>query len=69
LQIGTSSTNYWTYPEERGRGGAVLLGILLQLIVIEIPFLQCAFHLQMFDLEGWIINISLGLVPLRSMRI
>ena len=44
--------------------GAILVGILLQLIVIEIPFMQRAFHLQMLDFEGWIIAFSLGLVPL-----
>ena len=26
--------------------------------------MQRAFHLQMLDLQGWIIAISLGLVPL-----
>ncbi len=44
--------------------GAILLGVLLQLIVIGIPAMQRAFHLQMLDLQGWIIAISLGLVPL-----
>lgn len=44
--------------------GAILLGVLLQLIVIFIPVMQRAFHLQMLDLGGWIIAISLGLVPL-----
>jgi len=44
--------------------GAILLGVLLQLVVIGIPFMQRAFHLQMLDLKGWIIAISLGLVPL-----
>jgi len=44
--------------------GAILLGVLLQLIVIGIPVMQRAFHLQMLDLGGWIIAISLGLVPL-----
>jgi Ca2+-transporting ATPase len=44
--------------------GAILVGILLQLIVIEIPAMQRAFHLQMLDLEGWMIAISLGLIPL-----
>ncbi|MBN2173915.1 MAG: cation-translocating P-type ATPase, partial [Bacteroidales bacterium] len=44
--------------------GAILLGVLLQLIVIGIPVMQRAFHLQMLDLDGWIIAISLGLVPL-----
>jgi Ca2+-transporting ATPase len=44
--------------------GAILLGVLLQLVVIGIPVMQRAFHLQMLDLQGWIIAISLGLVPL-----
>jgi Ca2+-transporting ATPase len=44
--------------------GAILLGVLLQLLVINIPLLQRAFHLQMLDLNGWIIAICLGLVPL-----
>lgn len=44
--------------------GAIFLGIILQLIVVGIPAVQSAFHLQMPDLEGWIIAISLGLVPL-----
>ena len=44
--------------------GAILLGILLQLFVIEIPVMQRAFHLQMLDLGGWVTAISLGLVPL-----
>ncbi|MBW8324442.1 MAG: cation-translocating P-type ATPase [Prolixibacteraceae bacterium] len=44
--------------------GAILLGIFLQLFVIEIPVMQRAFHLQMLDLGGWVMAISLGLVPL-----
>jgi Ca2+-transporting ATPase len=44
--------------------GAILLGVLLQLVVIGLPAMQRAFHLQMLDLHGWIIAISLGLVPL-----
>lgn len=44
--------------------GAILIGVLLQLAVIGIPVMQRAFHLQMLDLEGWIIAIALGLVPL-----
>ncbi len=44
--------------------GAIVLGVLLQLIVIGIPFMQKAFHLQMLDLGGWLIAIALGLVPL-----
>jgi Ca2+-transporting ATPase len=56
FQIGIFSNKYLS--------GAILLGILLQLIVIEIPMMQKAFHLQMLDLSGWIIAFSLGLVPL-----
>jgi len=56
FQIGLFSNKYLS--------GAILLGIFLQLIVIEIPVMQRAFHLQMLDFEGWIIAISLGLVPL-----
>ncbi|SDC94030.1 cation-translocating P-type ATPase [Williamwhitmania taraxaci] len=44
--------------------GAIVLGVLLQLMVIMVPFMQRAFHLQMLDLRGWLIAISLGLVPL-----
>jgi P-type Ca2+ transporter type 2C len=56
FQIGIFSNKYLI--------GAILLGIFLQLIVIEIPVMQRAFHLQMLDLSGWIIAISLGLFPL-----
>lgn len=44
--------------------GAIILGVALQLIVIGIPAMQRAFHLQMLDFEGWLIAISLGLIPL-----
>jgi len=56
FQIGVFSNKYLV--------GAILVGIFLQLFVIEIPVMQRAFHLQMLDLGGWIIAISLGLVPL-----
>ena len=56
FQIGIFSNKYLV--------GAILLGIFLQLFVIEIPVMQRAFHLQMLDLGGWVIAISLGLVPL-----
>jgi len=56
FQIGIFSNKYLV--------GAILLGVFLQLIVIEIPDMQHAFHLQMLDLRGWFIAISLGLVPL-----
>ncbi|MDZ7774549.1 MAG: cation-translocating P-type ATPase, partial [Bacteroidales bacterium] len=56
FQIGIFSNKYLV--------GAIVLGVLLQLIVIGIPVMQRAFHLQMLDLEGWLIAVSLGLVPL-----
>jgi len=56
FQIGIFSNKYLV--------GAIVLGVLLQLFVIGIPFMQRAFHLQMLDLGGWLIAISLGLVPL-----
>ncbi|MCX6267018.1 MAG: cation-translocating P-type ATPase [Bacteroidetes bacterium] len=56
FRIGIFSNKYLT--------GAILLGVLLQLIVIGIPAVQSAFHLQMLDLRGWGIVIFLGLIPL-----
>ena len=56
FQIGIFSNKYLVL--------AIVLGDLLQLIVIGIPVMQRAFHLQMLDLSGWLIAISLGLVPL-----
>ncbi len=56
FQIGIFSNKYLV--------GAIVLGVMLQLIVIGVPFMQRAFHLQMLDLGGWLIAISLGLVPL-----
>jgi len=44
--------------------GAIVLGLLLQLVVIGIPAMQNAFKLQMLDFRGWMMVIALGLVPL-----
>jgi len=44
--------------------GAIVTGLLLQLIVIAIPSMQKAFKLQMLDLKGWLMAIGLGLAPL-----
>lgn len=46
--------------------GAITLGIFLQLIVIGVPAMQSAFHLQMLEPRDWMIVIALGLVPLLS---
>ncbi|MDP1622657.1 MAG: cation-translocating P-type ATPase [Bacteroidales bacterium] len=56
FQIGVFTNKYLTW--------AILLGALLQLIVIGIPVMKRAFHLQMPDIRSWIMIISLGLVPL-----
>ncbi len=56
FQIGIFSNKYLV--------GAIVLGVLLQLFVITVPFMREAFHLQMLDLGGWVIAIGLGLVPL-----
>lgn len=56
FQIGVFTNKYLV--------GAIVVGVLLQLIIIGIPAMQRAFHLQMLDLQGWIIAIVLGLVPL-----
>lgn len=56
FQIGVFSNKYLS--------GAILLGVLLQLLVIGIPVMQRAFHLQMLDVRTWLIVVSLGLVPL-----
>lgn len=56
FQIGIFSNKYLV--------GAIVLGVILQLAVITVPFMQRAFHLQMLDLRAWLIAISLGLVPL-----
>ncbi len=44
--------------------GAIVIGLLLQLIVIYVPAIQGAFKLQMLSLRGWTMALFLGLVPL-----
>jgi Ca2+-transporting ATPase len=43
---------------------SVALGILLQLIVIGVPFMQSAFKLRMLDAKGWLMALLLALIPL-----
>ena len=43
--------------------GAVVLGLILQLAVLLIPFMRNAFKLEMLDMNGWLTVIGLGLVP------
>jgi P-type Ca2+ transporter type 2C len=44
--------------------GAILLGLILQLFVISIPFLANAFKVQMLSPGDWVIVIALSLIPL-----
>lgn len=44
--------------------GAILIGMALQLVVVGIPVIKGAFHLQMPDIKAWIIILALGLTPL-----
>jgi Ca2+-transporting ATPase len=44
--------------------GAILAGLALQLVVIGIPAIKSAFHLQMPDLRAWGIIFALGFTPL-----
>ncbi|HBB93581.1 MAG: ATPase [Bacteroidetes bacterium GWF2_49_14] len=44
--------------------GAILAGLALQLVVVGIPAIQSAFHLQMPDIRAWGIIFALGITPL-----
>ena len=44
--------------------GAILAGLALQLVVVGIPVIQNAFHLQMPDIRAWGIIFALGFTPL-----
>ncbi len=44
--------------------GAVILGFLLQVLVLEVPALADAFKLQSLHIRGWLEVMALGLTPL-----
>ncbi|WP_010631526.1 calcium-translocating P-type ATPase, PMCA-type [Sporolactobacillus vineae] len=44
--------------------GAIVLGMVLQFLVISIPVLAGAFHVQMLSLRDWVIVVAFSLVPL-----
>lgn len=44
--------------------GALVWGVVLQLLVLFVPFLQDAFQLHFPDAKGWLTACGLGLVPL-----
>lgn len=43
---------------------AIIVGFILQLIVIVIPFLREAFHLQMLGLTDWAVALLFSFIPL-----
>jgi Ca2+-transporting ATPase len=44
--------------------GAILTGLALQLVVVGLPAIKSAFHLQMPDIRAWGIILALGFTPL-----
>lgn len=44
--------------------GAVVIGLLLQLIVLGIPAMHNAFKLEMLNAKGWISVIVIGFMPI-----
>jgi Ca2+-transporting ATPase len=44
--------------------GAILAGLALQLVVVGVPAIKSAFHLQMPDIRAWGIIFALGFTPL-----
>jgi len=44
--------------------GAIVIGLSLQMIVIGVPAIKDAFHLQMLDIRAWGIIVAMGLTPL-----
>ena len=49
--------------------GAILMGLLLQVMLMFIPVLRDAFKLHMLDARGWIMAAALGLLPLIALEI
>lgn len=56
LKIGLFSNRYLI--------GAIIVGLLLQFMVISIPFLAGAFKLQQLSTSSWFLVVGLSLVPL-----
>nr|WP_262502662.1 cation-translocating P-type ATPase C-terminal domain-containing protein [Pontibacter lucknowensis] len=56
FQLGVFSNRYLI--------GAIVLGLALQLVVVAVPLMRKAFNLTMLDTPGWLMVLTLGLVPL-----
>jgi Ca2+-transporting ATPase len=44
--------------------GAIVIGILLQLIILQTPVMRNAFKLQILDTQAWVEVTVLGVAPL-----
>jgi len=44
--------------------GAIVIGLLLQLIVLAIPVMNNAFKLEMLNARGWMSVIIIGFIPI-----
>lgn len=49
--------------------GAVIFGLVIQLMVLYIPFMKEAFKLQSLNLNDWLMVLGLGLIPLAANEI
>ncbi len=49
--------------------GAVIFGLVIQLMVLYIPFMKEAFKLQYLNLNDWLMVLGLGLIPLAANEI
>lgn len=49
--------------------GAIVLGLFLQLSLLFIPVLRNAFKLHLPDMNGWLMALGLGLIPLIVLEI
>ncbi|MBU4539043.1 MAG: cation-translocating P-type ATPase [Weeksellaceae bacterium] len=61
FQIGVFSNMYLV--------GAIIIGVLLQVLVLIVPVMREAFKLHMLDQKGWMMATILGLLPLTVLEL
>ena len=61
FQIGIFSNMYLV--------GAIIIGVLLQVLVLIVPVMREAFKLHMLDSKGWMMATILGLLPLALLEL
>ena len=61
FQVGIFSNKYLI--------GAIVMGILLQVLVLVVPVLRDAFKLHMLDQRGWFMAAMLGFLPLTALEL